>query len=256
MAENQSKTLLFLSADIVRSTEYKSQRDSPAGVAEWLATFQRFFSELPLVFMGQVAVAFAAEPDLPEVRLWKVGGDEVLFLAEVRELTECGLLVEAFCHTITRCEARFEAEQLRLHGCVWGAQFPHPNAEIEIPEMAAASSASGSVYRDYLGPEVDTGFRLAKSGAAGEVVVSLNVALPLGVRESSKKLMFFTRGCQRLEGLFSGVPYPILIAKPMEREQSGFPDGAIAPEMFETLAHEFQGLLRNSNTPRSTLRLF
>ena len=53
----------------------------------------------------------------------------------------------------------FERWPLRVRGCLWAAQISSRNRQIEIPEMMGSDSSQ--TYVDYLGPDVDTGFRLA-----------------------------------------------------------------------------------------------
>jgi hypothetical protein len=91
-----------------------------------------------------------------------------------------------------------------------GAVFPTRNIELEIPEMAGAEGG-GCAYRDYLGPDVDTGFRLAKRADPGEVVVSLNAAAAVSCVEPAP-VAFTLKGQEPLKGLFSQLPYPLLVA--------------------------------------------
>jgi hypothetical protein len=208
--ETSRRAVLFLSADLVGSTEYKARSAVADDRPGWLTSYEKFFRELPLVLMGQIALAFDEEQTVPNIGLWKVAGDEILFSSELRGPRECGLLLKAFCGCITLYNDRLSAEGLGLRGCAWGAAFPTRNIELEIPEVAG-SEGEGCVFRDYLGPDVDTGFRLARHADPGELVVSINAAAAASCVEPAP-VAFTLKGQEPLRGLFSHVPYPLLVA--------------------------------------------
>jgi hypothetical protein len=99
---------------------------------------------------------------------------------------------------------------LGLRGCCWAARFPGRNIEIEIPEMATAGRAGGMAYFEYLGPEVDAGFRVAPFARAGDVVVTLNLAAALAPLAGDAGLRFHGAGEAVLKGVHAGQPYPII----------------------------------------------
>jgi class 3 adenylate cyclase len=208
--ETSRKAVLFLSADLVGSTEYKVRVADADDRPGWLTSYEKFFREVPLVLMGQIALAFDEEETVPDIRVWKVAGDEILFSSELRGPRECGLLLKAFCGCIKLYNQRLSAERLGLRGCAWGAVFPTRNIELEIPEMAA-TEGEGCAFQDYLGPDVDTGFRLAGHADPGEVVVSINAAAAAGCVEPAP-VTFTLKGQEPLKGLFSQLPYPLLLA--------------------------------------------
>ena len=75
---------MFLSCDVVGSTAFKTQARDRDGLANWVHAFETLFRELPLIFIGQLAAAFFEEDELPESGVWKVMGDEVIFLHQGR----------------------------------------------------------------------------------------------------------------------------------------------------------------------------
>jgi hypothetical protein len=206
------KTVLFLAADIASSTQFKDSVEESDGRPGWLEPFEQFFRELPLVLMGQVAQTFVGGSDVPEVGVWRVSGDEVVFLAEPRSAEEARRLVEAFYRTVHQYHARFsEKWPLGLRGCCWAARLPGRNAEIEIPEMATAGGAGGGQYLEYLGPDVDTGFRIAGHADAGHVIISLNLAEALARESDTGQIRFHLFDRRILKGVFAGRPYPLIL---------------------------------------------
>ena len=207
----QSKIVMFMSADLAQSAAFKATQQGE-GRAEWLTVFEAFFRELPLILMGQIAQAFDDVTTLPEeIAVWKVMGDEIVFSAEPRNAEEALRLTEAFYRTVMRYDARLlERWPLRLKGCCWAARFPGRNIEMEIPEMATVGG-DGAVYSDYLGPDVDTGFRISGRADAGHVIISLDLAEALARVSDRRGLQFHYVGREVLKGVFCGRPYPLIL---------------------------------------------
>jgi class 3 adenylate cyclase len=206
--EAGSDVVMFMSADVVGSTSYKvqAQRDR----SDWLEAFASLFRELPLVFMGQVATAFIEHDDVPESGVWKVMGDEVILLALPTSVEMAEGLTAAFCNTVRQCDARISARwPLNLRGTCWAASVGQRNRRIEIPEMFGGRD--GSPYVDFLGPDVDTGFRLSAHSGHGEVIVSPNLLESLA-RQGDGTLRFHHAGSATLKGVIQGQPFPLWIA--------------------------------------------
>jgi len=146
---------MFMSADVVGSTAFKASACDASGRALWLEAFETLFRELPLIFIGKMAAAFIDQDYLPDSRVWKVMGDEMAFLAFPLSLTDAQRIVAAFHRTVTTYDRRLAGRwPSRIRGCCWAAELGERNRMIEIPEMVRG-------YRDSLGPDVDTGFRLS-----------------------------------------------------------------------------------------------
>ena len=211
-SQPDAKTLMFLSVDIVEATRFKETVQGPNESPAWLVAFETFFRELPLVFMGQVATAFAEVEDLPNVSVWKVFGDELIFRAQPRSGDQALRLTEAFYRSLVSYGSRFfERWPLRLRGCSWAARFPGSNIELKIPEMPGADRSVDSAYADYLGPDVDLGFRLAHHAGRGQFIVSLNLAEALAALPEHRDIRFHNVGQAVLKGVFHGRPYPLIM---------------------------------------------
>jgi hypothetical protein len=95
--DSDAKTVMFMSVDIADATSFKEKGHSLDDDPIWLEAFETFFKEVPLVLMGQIAKAFAMADDLPDIGVWKVIGDEIVFRAQARSAEEATISVNDCC---------------------------------------------------------------------------------------------------------------------------------------------------------------
>jgi hypothetical protein len=241
MTENATKSTvaMFMSVDLAGSTAFKAQTQGGGDSPAWLPAFEAFFREVPLIMMGQIAGAFAMEDEVPDCGVWKVIGDEIVFMARPRSGREAQLLCLAFYRMVVNYDRKlFERWPLRIKGCCWAAQISGRNREIEIPEMLGTDGDRS--YVDYLGPDVDAGFRLASCGGHGLVIISSSLVQLLAGLEESEDIQFHYVGSKVLKGVYSGRPYPLFLMS--------MPD--CMPETWEWEAEPYEGLQElRKNTP-------
>ena len=229
---DKSSVAMFMSADLSGSTAFKSEAQAGNNGPAWIGAFEEFFREVPLIMMGQIAAAFMLEEEIPECSVWKVIGDEIVFLAHPKTARQTQLLTNAFYNTIINYDNKvFERWPLRVRGCCWAAQISKRNRQIEIPEMMGSDSSQA--YVDYLGPDVDAGFRLAGCVGRGQLIVSSNLVQLLAGLEKSEGIQFHYVGRKVLKGVYKGRPYPLFL---MTREDS-------LPITWEWEAEQDEGLL-------------
>lgn len=230
---------MFMSADLAGSTAFKSKTSGDEESPIWLEAFEAFFREVPLIMMGQIAAAFAMEDEVPHASVWKVIGDEIVFLAHPRTAREAQLLIIAFYRTVVNYDRKiFERWPLRIKGCCWAAQISHRNRPIEIPEMLGGDAKQA--YMDFLGPDVDAGFRLASSGGRGQLILSSNLVQVLASQEDMEGIQLHYTGRTVLKGVYNGRPYPLFL---MTMED-------LKPETWEWEAENNPGLKElRKNTP-------
>lgn len=197
---------LFLSVDMVGSTEFKA-RFTGQGSEGWLEIFQTFFTSFPLMAAGQIGLAFLDDDATPAIDVWKVMGDEVVFVAQPSSPEELTSILLALLRTMKLYEARhFQQLPLRLKGTAWLADFDGPNIVVEIPELSSGAGA----HLDFIGPDIDLGFRISKFAKPGVMVLSLDVLeCVLGARNAAETQMFVL-GKEPLKGVMFGRPYPIV----------------------------------------------
>lgn len=232
---------MFLSCDVVGSTAFKARAQDADGLASWVDAFETLFRELPLVFIGAMAEAFFEEDELPESGVWKVMGDEVIFLATPRTAREAQLIAAAFHRCVVDYDRRLaERWPLRIRGCCWAAELGRRNRQVEIPEMFGGSN--GRPYLDFLGPDIDIGFRLSACCGSGEVIVSPNLAESLAALPGDGLLRFRRIGDKVLKGVCGGQPFPLVLLEAADGDAAAASAaGAIADELRrirESLASE------------------
>jgi hypothetical protein len=235
--QNNSHVAMFMSVDLAGSTTYKAESQGDGDSPSWMQAFEAFFREAPLIMMGQIAAAFFEEQEVPDCSVWKVIGDEIVFLCNPESPRQVQLLTIAFYNTIISLDHKlFERWPLRLRGCCWAAQISNRNRQIEIPEMMGSDSTQ--VYLDYLGPDVDTGFRLASCVGRGQLIVSSNLVQLLAGMDESREIQFHYVGSKVLKGVYKGRPYPLFLMSKSDN----------MPRLWEWEAEEDQGLaeLRNN----------
>ena len=143
----------------------------------WLDPFRKFFWEFPLILMGRVALCFDDATSIPEISLWRIAGDEMVFVARPESEQETLFLFESLYQAFRHYHAKLSTDYgLGLKACCWSADFPQKNIAIGIPEIASRGDGSEDAYTEYLGPDVDLGFRIAKHVHGGEAIASLKLA--------------------------------------------------------------------------------
>lgn len=198
---------LFLSVDMVGSTQFKA-RFTGKGSEGWLDTFRAFFTNFPLMLAGQLAFEFLEDDDTPAVDVWKVMGDEVIFVAEPSSAEELTSILRALLRTMKLYEAsHFDLLPLRLKGTGWLADFGEHNIELDIPELSASDVAP---HVDYIGPDLDLGFRISKFARPASLVLSLDLVELLLDASNVSGLSLYLVGQEELKGVMFGRPYPII----------------------------------------------
>ena len=206
----QRPLVMLLSADVVGSTAFKAVTVGADGQALWLEAFETLFRELPLIFIGKLAQYFIEEDDLPQSGVWKVMGDEVVFAVVPRTLVQAQLVTAAFSDAVASYDQRIaERWPLRIRGCCWGAEIGGRNRAIEIPEMFGGSG--GRPYVDFLGPDIDIGFRLSGHSRPGELILSPNLAEAFAAEPEQRGLRYHYLGAAALKGVCAGQPFPLVL---------------------------------------------
>ena len=197
---------LFLSVDMVGSTEFKA-RFTGQGSEGWLEIFRSFFTSFPLMAAGQVAMEFLDDEATPAIDVWKVMGDEVVFVTTPSSAEELTAMLVALLRTMQLYEDKhFQQLPLRLKGTAWLADFDGQNIEIEIPELSSKTAA----HLDFIGPDIDLGFRISKFARPGSLVISLDVLEVVLSAANAERAALYLMGKEPLKGVMFGRPYPIV----------------------------------------------
>ncbi|SLJ86940.1 hypothetical protein [Novosphingobium mathurense] len=198
---------LFLSVDMVGSTQFKATRNAK-GPGGWMEIFRTFFTNFPLMLVGQMGFEFLDEDETPVVDVWKAMGDEAIFTAQPSSAEELTGILRVLLRTMRLYEANhFETLPLRLKGTAWLADFAENNIALEIPEL---SSDDAAPHLDFIGPDLDLGFRLSKYARPASLVLSLDLVETLLEADNLSTVAMYLVGREELKGVMFGRPYPIV----------------------------------------------
>jgi hypothetical protein len=252
----ESKLRLFMSVDIVGSTAFK-QADLSAGErqqntseppsASWFSPIAQFYKQIELRFAGEWR-AYAERENKPTEYaagdppvFWKGIGDEVVYVKDIMTHLEAYCCIHCWMNAINsyRQELRRKYPKLDLKSTAWIAGFPVSNSEIILrTNVATAEEEKGgtdpvydnvkllrkyhtgnkeSLVREFIGPSIDIGFRLASFASPRKLIISVDLALILAAADPYRPhsflfgpMAFFFDGPASLKGVLGGVPYPII----------------------------------------------
>ncbi|MGW6017807.1 hypothetical protein ACWFNS_07375 [Oerskovia enterophila] len=236
---NHDGSILFLSCDLQNSTQFK-QKTSEG----WIATFLAFYTEFPALLSTEIG---GACPELQgRLLLWKAVGDELIFSVRIRTETECSDAVDAWLATMLTFEKEYLLDKtpMTLKGGAFLATVPSPDRRVAIPRTVNAvdrsnldaqamneatlnkaneeDGFSAKFAMDFVGPSIDTGFRVLKYASRRYFVLTVEVAHILfkhyndHVQKDRKAHLI---GTHELKGVWGGKPYPVFaIARKLEHE--------------------------------------
>jgi len=238
---------IYLSADIIGST---AQKQSKLGALEpngqpndpsWFTTIQGFY------FEAQQSVREAWDglaDDLGEGHhlgevptLWKTVGDEVLFTKLVSDHRQVLATVRCWMTALNGMREFLRREgngRLGVKSTVWLAEFPIRNKEVVLSGDSFSQSGpigdyfaengrilndfysgkSDKINIDYIGPSIDTGFRLTTQASARKLIISVEVAyiLAMAPRLANQIVVPVDMrydGEIHLKGVMGGAGYPL-----------------------------------------------
>lgn len=188
----------------------------------------------------------------PAPSLWKASGDEVIYVKTLEIPSQALLSARAWMSTVNahRKEIKKDFPSLDLKASAWLAGFPVNNAEVILHRKPRDGSLEnegdpllenfarlkelydknenddGDMFRDYIGPSMDTGFRVSSLATPRKFAITIDLAymvadaalsipkhLELGLlREPT----FQYEGRVHLKGVSGGAPYPYFWIDMME----------------------------------------
>lgn len=217
------------------------------GGQPWFSPIAQFYREIERLFAKEwdyYSAVTAPKFDWPTgepPQLWKSAGDELLYtkvLADHREAFAC---LSCWIKAIReyRGTLRSKYQNLDLKSAVWLAGFPINNTEVifrsSVGDLLPSYDDDDPLYsnlfllhefyknpsnrtltRDFIGPSIDTGFRLCGLATSRKLIVSVDLMLMIihAVRGSPHnlgliELSFHYDGRIPLKGVFSGADYPV-----------------------------------------------
>lgn len=232
---------IFLSVDLAGSTAFKNGHGSRSEEDNdpfpiWVSSIRRFYREFPLLvsqhFRECIVEQCKAENFGPCPALWKTIGDELLFCSRVRSHEHLACCVQAFLNALNAYGRILDQEgrHMDVKGAGWIAAFPAPNVTVTLKELPSVEYLAEELESradeepekfDFLGRDIDSGFRVARHASSDRFVSSVELAWLLSEAHRSKLIVgaFAYHGRHILKGVLKDRPYPV-ISLDTERSQS------------------------------------
>lgn len=216
--EHSSKVNLFFSFDIVNSTMYKMM------TANW-----------PLVIRGlleDIRARIIKIQDLSSCFLWRVIGDEMVYVLPLESEEQLKLAVDAIFEVTQRISISLKSgkffdlltnqslqkgeinilktqNKLSVKATAWIAAI---NEKLISPydniSFYYEASANSQILREYLGRDVDTGFRLKEYTQDRRLVINMELACML--LKWGKSNNMHVMDYVRLKGVWNEALYPVI----------------------------------------------
>ena len=238
---------LFLSADIIGSTSLKQIRarsastdeDSKKGPA-WFSAIQGFYFESTQAFLNEWSIRKSHSDHADQLygdepTFWKSIGDEVLFSKVLTDHRQVTTTLRCWFRAIDRIRAFLKEENasLDVKCTAWVAGFPYRNREVVIGRhketvttqvenyykesgrllnLIYDNKSFDSLSVDYIGPSIDTGFRLSSFSSGKKMILSIDVAYLISMTSFDgeiERIDINYDGSHSLKGVMGGAPYPI-----------------------------------------------
>lgn len=234
---------LFLSVDLVGSTAFKVRNSEPARERSpnpaWVDHIRHFYRRFP----DYVHRAFdkIEKPDhWQEVKylrpsVWKTVGDEIIFCTTVHCLDHLAVCFKSFLRALEDYGKYLDAAKdlpLDVKAYGWIAAFPFPNVTVRVFDPPPAGLPDGTDLQpeltdeahelaadkepkefDFLGKEIDAGFRAGRHCSADKLTMSLELAWLVTQCDNAdplKGLHYTYGGRQQMKGVLNDRPYPII----------------------------------------------
>ncbi len=222
LLSKSDSVVLFFSFDIVNSTAYKT-----VNYYGWSVVIDHIISELRIEVKNKI----------PRAELWRILGDEVIFIVDVcdrefifeyissiysilidfvNDLEEGTFFdkIENFSGTIVNL---MKVENIiSLQACAWIAAVTD---KMEIKDKSYSGyvenlfeiieESKNIKFYEFIGIDIDTGFRLSEQTREKRLVLSFELAYMLSKRpDFSERLNIITY--RKLKGVWNGDAYPII----------------------------------------------
>jgi hypothetical protein len=202
---------IFISYDLVNSTLYKEICKN-----KWPDVFNSFYNF--------VENGIKSKHKMADARVWKYVGDELILYKKILSLEDLHTSVpNAFCvlqDTITALHREYEDAKksgLSVKATAWCAESEPlltREEDSKIRNISITPRPDNPNLIDFLGPDIDTGFRISKFALRRRLVVSAELSYLLYLERShiaediEDKLKIVTY--EVLKGITSNRRYPII----------------------------------------------
>lgn len=241
----------------IRSSSDKKQRSTEESIEEdreeiWFSPIARFYRSIEQKLADEwKRRCDSTSNDFGDFgcppTLWKASGDEVIYEKKLDNPLQALLTVRAWMAAVNghRMEIKEDSPILDLKASAWLAGFPVNNAEVVLrrtPEElnplddltegdpflvnilrlkelhAQSKSDDGDMFLDFIGPSMDTGFRVSSLASPRKLAVTVDLAYMVAHAADAlpkhiclpllKPPLFQYDGRVPLKGISDGATYP------------------------------------------------
>ena len=204
---NFSGIYLFFSFDIVNSTEYKNINDN------WKKIFNKFFESCKYYLKEHTKDSFRYD-----AKVWKMIGDEILFYLPVFSKEEIYHAPDCAFETLKNCIKilEFESERaLGVKGTLWISYVKDYATDENADNIIIKEKEFDHYNLDFLGPDIDIGFRISKFSFNGQLVIDAKLACyitkfgsEIDKKHISENMKIVS--WEKLKGVWNNRHYPIV----------------------------------------------
>lgn len=189
---------------------------------DWLESQSKLFEDFNGHFIANLIKNYnknLSDSD-SEKFLWKAIGDELVYVFEVKNRNEIHNICLSFLSAVYYMDEKFsKTNYYRLKASAWTAGFPIRNREIFFPFPQTYTKISENGHEnlidynypqlDFIGPDIDIGFRIGKFCWPGILAVSMDLAQLLTECRLPNRLIVRFVGWENLKGVWNDIHYPI-----------------------------------------------
>jgi hypothetical protein len=205
-SSNLSGTYIFFSFDLVNSTFYKNRETS------WANTYSHFF---------EYCKTQVRQYCFPKAQVWKMVGDEVLFYMPISDESEIktapDLVYQVLQESIKYIYEKYPVSKgiLSVKATLWAANISDIDAGVNDGNILIKERFFDNYVFDFLGPDIDIGFRISKYSLRGMLVVDAKLAclltkLNTELDQNSISDLMRIVSYEPLKGVWDDRPYPIV----------------------------------------------
>lgn len=187
----EPQVYIFFSADLIGSTRKKQNAQGGLCISSWVSNAVLFYTSFEDEFVGD------------GVQLWKYNGDEILFYAKITSWSEALKHVKKFRDVIEKNNNSSE-NKYPVKGTIWTAGFPIRNFILRQPVVKNS-------LIDFIGPDIDLGFRIASLANRERIAISPELALGLlNETSNSRDIDWHFYGRKDLKGIVEDGGIPVV----------------------------------------------
>ena len=205
-----------MSIDIIGSTKIKNElRNNKKNSSSWSHLFKTFFEEVDFYLAKEYKKM--EDRGIPYPWKWRIIGDEIVYFSRIENIEHLLSHIQVAIE-FSKSFNNKENKSLQVKITSWLAGFPVNNALFYTSSKDTFKNNNRpkiSPYQDinFLGPCIDTGFRISKYADLNKFVISIDLALTLLVllerNTPTYELNFYFDNEKETKGINGGV-YPII----------------------------------------------